>query len=180
MISSRRLIVSGLGQAISIYDLPPHLPPPDSAAIDISPIWTWKDATPPPPHYLACSPVTFNSRCNDAICWIIDRSMVFHRFLLSSSGDPVKQHERFQNEVPSPFAIGNIRGMSCTAKDGVVTAETVTVSDRVDRGSIEIPLAEGLRYCEERTFSFEESTGRMSLAVQDGEGRLYVLVVDVV
>jgi hypothetical protein len=50
----------------------------------------------------------------------------------------------------------------------------------VDRGSTEIVLREGMRYCEERRFSFEEFTVRVDLLVLDGEDRRHVIVADLV
>jgi hypothetical protein len=183
MISSCRLIVSGLGDGISIYDIPPHLPTDtDSTLIGIYPIWTWYKPAPTPPRYLACSPVTFGSRNSGAVCWVVDSSAVFHRLSLSTGGfgDPVIKHEKFTNEAPCLGAIGNARGMYCTAGDGTVTIETVTVSDRIDRGSVEIALGDGMRYCEERRFTFEEFTGRIGLPVLDGEDGLHIIVADLV
>lgn len=172
ILSSHRIQAVGI-DTIAVYDLPYENDTPGSP---INPVWKWPSQPSAGAARFCCHSLTYRRFSTKPIIWIVASYNWLHCLKLSDSGDPVEKHLVFSLKYSGMHEIGSCRGVWITPTGGPATMSTVRLQNPPTQAAFQFGVEDGDF---EKEWSFDETSGRVALVVNQLSRVRYVYVSSV-
>jgi hypothetical protein len=182
--SPRRVIVVGYPCVVAIYDLPQQFHYSDSfgnhSVTSVSPIWKWhSEGIPRFVRGPMLSPIYRRASTPGVGMIHVAEGHRINEIIFSLNGEPsVTNQGILYRKVPQALAVLGLRAFWNAGSKGFRTLSNLSITEPSFSGSFEIGLDPGMVIYVSRP-SVDETTGLISIVVQDIGYEFWVLIADV-